>query len=151
MSVRLWWKFSPNLMMPVPMIATFPPIPFMTVSLAGRPAAVSSDLAASGWSLPRPLGGEQALNSVGQSGPMSDPARGAMRAMLLRGQAPIAGAPLVAAALPVPEPGPGEVRVRVAACAICRTDLHVIEGDLPPRRMPIVPGHQAVGRVDALG
>ena len=74
-----------------------------------------------------------------------------MRAMLLRAQAPIATAPLGATALPTPEPGPGELRVRVRACATCRTDLHVIEGDLTPRRLPLVPGHQAVGEVEALG
>jgi len=59
--------------------------------------------------------------------------------------------PLEACDLPVPEPGPGEVRVRVTACGICRTDLHVIEEDLPPVRRPIVPGHQIVGVVDTLG
>src|SRR5262252_1427272 len=75
----------------------------------------------------------------------------AMRAMVLRGQAPIERAPLVGADLPSPEPGPFEVRVRIRACATCRTDLHVIEGDLPPRRLPLVPGHQIVGTVDALG
>src|SRR5512134_1233295 len=74
-----------------------------------------------------------------------------MRAMLLRAQAPIASDPLAAADLPLPEPGPGEVRVRVRACAACRTDLHVIEGELPPRRMPIIPGHQVVGTVEGLG
>ncbi len=74
-----------------------------------------------------------------------------MRAMLLRAQAPIASAPLGATALPTPEPGPGELRVRVRACATCRTDLHVIEGDLAPRRLPLIPGHQAVGEVEALG
>jgi propanol-preferring alcohol dehydrogenase len=71
-----------------------------------------------------------------------------MLAMLLRGQAPIATAPLRAAELPVPEPAPGEIRVRVRACATCRTDLHVIEGDLPARRLPLIPGHQAVGILD---
>src|SRR5262245_44151361 len=74
-----------------------------------------------------------------------------MRAMRLAGQAPIATSPLVLADVRLPEPGPGEIRVRVAACPTCRTDLHVIEGDLPPRRLPLVPGHQVVGRVDALG
>jgi propanol-preferring alcohol dehydrogenase len=53
--------------------------------------------------------------------------------------------------LPDPIPGGREVRVRVECCAICRTDLHVIEGDLPPQRMPIIPGHQAVGIIDQLG
>ncbi len=74
-----------------------------------------------------------------------------MRAMLLERQAPIAEAPLALRELPDPEPGPGEVRVRVRACGLCRTDLHVIEGDLPPRRLPLVPGHQIVGIVDRLG
>jgi len=74
-----------------------------------------------------------------------------MRSMLLGSQAPISSAPLVASALPLPEPGRRELRVRVRACATCRTDLHVIEGDLSPRRLPLVPGHQVVGVVDALG
>ncbi|MEK7443913.1 MAG: zinc-dependent alcohol dehydrogenase family protein [candidate division NC10 bacterium] len=74
-----------------------------------------------------------------------------MRAMLLAAQAPVASSPLALTELPLPEPGPGEVRVRIRACATCRTDLHIIEGDLPPRRMPVVPGHQAVGVVDAVG
>ena len=74
-----------------------------------------------------------------------------MRAMVVSVQRPIADAPLEATELPVPDPAPGEVRVRVRACATCRTDLHVIEGDLPPRRLPIVPGHQVVGVVDAAG
>jgi propanol-preferring alcohol dehydrogenase len=74
-----------------------------------------------------------------------------MRAMLLHRQGPITGAPLVPAEVPVPAPGPGEVRVRIHCCAVCRTDLHVVEGDLAPRRLPIVPGHQAVGVVEALG
>ncbi|HJV60754.1 MAG TPA: zinc-dependent alcohol dehydrogenase family protein [Albitalea sp.] len=52
---------------------------------------------------------------------------------------------------PDPSPGPGEVRLRVEACAVCRTDLHVVDGDLPLPRLPIVPGHEIVGRVDLLG
>jgi propanol-preferring alcohol dehydrogenase len=71
--------------------------------------------------------------------------------MLLRRPGPIGTHPLVAAAVPDPEPGPGEIRVRVRVCAICRTDLHVIEGELPSRRLPLVPGHQVVGTVEALG
>src|SRR4051812_18974545 len=67
------------------------------------------------------------------------------------GVAPIDSAPLRAVTRPDPEPGPGEVRVRVRVCAICRTDLHVIEGDLPAVKRPIIPGHQVVGIVDALG
>lgn len=52
---------------------------------------------------------------------------------------------------PDPEPGPGQVRLRVCACGVCRTDLHVVDGDLPQRRRPIVPGHEVVGRVEAVG
>ncbi|MGE3841182.1 MAG: zinc-dependent alcohol dehydrogenase family protein [Vicinamibacterales bacterium] len=53
--------------------------------------------------------------------------------------------------LPVPDPGPGELLVRVEACGVCRTDLHVIDGDLPFPGHPVVPGHEIVGRVSALG
>ena len=74
-----------------------------------------------------------------------------MRALRLARQAPIDAQPLVATELPDPEPGPRELRVRVTVCGICRTDLHVIEGDLPPVRMPIIPGHQVVGVVDRVG
>lgn len=74
-----------------------------------------------------------------------------MRAMALHRQAPIHRRPLAREHRPVPEPGPGEVLVRVAACGICRTDLHVVEGDLPLVTTPIVPGHQVVGRVERLG
>jgi len=71
--------------------------------------------------------------------------------MTLRRQAPIDSRPLERVELPDPEPRPGEVRVRVRASAICRTDLHVIEGDLAPHCLPLVPGHQVVGIVDRLG
>ena len=64
---------------------------------------------------------------------------------------PLASHPLGAADLPVPQPGPGEVRVRVSVCGVCRTDLHVAEGDLEPHRSPVVPGHEVVGVVDELG
>ena len=74
-----------------------------------------------------------------------------MHAMTLRHQGPISSHPLERVELPDPEPRRSEILVRVRACAICRTDLHVIEGDLPPRRLPLVPGHQAVGIVDRLG
>src|SRR5690349_16282054 len=53
--------------------------------------------------------------------------------------------------LPRPEPEATQVRVRVAACGVCRTDLHVIDGDLPDPSIPIVPGHEIVGRIDACG
>jgi alcohol dehydrogenase, propanol-preferring len=59
--------------------------------------------------------------------------------------------PLVRVERPVPEPGPGEVRVRVRACGVCRTDLHLTEGDLEPRRPRVTPGHEVVGVVDRLG
>ncbi|HUF83506.1 MAG TPA: zinc-dependent alcohol dehydrogenase family protein [Acidimicrobiia bacterium] len=74
-----------------------------------------------------------------------------MRAQVLERAAPIGTAPLVLEERAEPRPGPGEVRVRVSACACCRTDLHVVEGDLELPRLPIVPGHQVVGVVDALG
>ncbi|MGD9893471.1 MAG: zinc-dependent alcohol dehydrogenase family protein [Dehalococcoidia bacterium] len=74
-----------------------------------------------------------------------------MRAWLLDRPAPIAARPLRLTEIPQPEPGPGEIRVRVNANALCRTDLHVIEGDLPSHRHPLVPGHQIAGTVDALG
>ena len=50
-----------------------------------------------------------------------------------------------------PSPGPGQVRVRVEACGVCRTDLHVVDGELPNPKLPIVPGHEIVGRIDAVG
>jgi propanol-preferring alcohol dehydrogenase len=71
--------------------------------------------------------------------------------MLLRAQAPVTSAPLEPAEMTLPEPGPGEIRVRLRCCATCRTDLHVIEGDLAPRRLPLVPGHQGVGLVETRG
>jgi propanol-preferring alcohol dehydrogenase len=74
-----------------------------------------------------------------------------MRAMLLERGGPIEDRPLALVELPDPVPGAGEVRVAIAACGVCRTDLHVIEEDLPPARRPLVPGHMIVGRVDMLG
>src|ERR671934_36087 len=71
--------------------------------------------------------------------------------MVLRRPAPARVGPLEAAELPDPEPGRGELVLEVAACAICRTDLQLAEGDLAARRLPIVLGHQAVGRVAAIG
>jgi alcohol dehydrogenase, propanol-preferring len=74
-----------------------------------------------------------------------------MKAMLLEQIAPIDNSPLKLVDLPMPEPKQGEIRIKVRCCAICRTDLHVIEGDLPKQKLPIVPGHQIVGTVDGLG
>ena len=64
---------------------------------------------------------------------------------------PIDSGPLAAVDRPVPEPAPGQVRIRVSACGVCRTDLHLAEGDLAPRRPGVVPGHEVVGVVDAMG
>jgi len=61
------------------------------------------------------------------------------------------GRPLVLADVAVPEAGPGQLRVRVLTCGICRTDLHVVDGDLPHPKRPLIPGHQIVGVVDQLG
>ncbi len=74
-----------------------------------------------------------------------------MRAWQVRDPAPMAQQPLRLAELDDPEPGPGEVRVRVVACGVCRTDLHLAEGDLAPHRPNTVPGHEVVGIVDRLG
>jgi propanol-preferring alcohol dehydrogenase len=74
-----------------------------------------------------------------------------MRAVELRAPAPISSEPLRLVERDLPDPRPGEVRVRVHACGCCRTDLHVVEGDLELPRLPVVPGHQAVGTIDALG
>ena len=53
--------------------------------------------------------------------------------------------------LPERQPGPGEIRVKVAACGVCRTDLHVVDGELPDPMVPIIPGHEIIGRIDAIG
>lgn len=70
-----------------------------------------------------------------------------MRAMVLRA----VGRPLVPETRPDPVPGPGEIRVRVEACGVCRTDLHVVDGDLTEPKLPVIPGHEIVGIVDAQG
>ena len=74
-----------------------------------------------------------------------------MQAWAVGRPGPIAGGPLVRVRRPMPEPEPGEIRVRVRACGVCRTDLHLVEGDLPPHRPGVIPGHEIVGEVDALG
>jgi propanol-preferring alcohol dehydrogenase len=74
-----------------------------------------------------------------------------MHAMVLEANAPIDSDPLQWVECPAPEPGPGQVRISVRCCGICRTDLHVIEGDLPARKLPLIPGHQIVGVVEAAG
>jgi alcohol dehydrogenase, propanol-preferring len=70
-----------------------------------------------------------------------------MRAMVLERP----GTPLIGRERPVPTPGPGEILVEVAACGVCRTDLHVVDGELADPKLPIVPGHEIVGRVAAIG
>lgn len=61
------------------------------------------------------------------------------------------GAALEWTELPERSPGPGQIRVRVAACGVCRTDLHVVDGELPDPKLPIIPGHEIIGRIDAIG
>src|SRR5437870_9785012 len=70
-----------------------------------------------------------------------------MRAMLLRA----AGVPLEEAELPTPVPGAGQVRIRVHVCGVCRTDLHIVDGELKEPKLPLVIGHQIVGVVEELG
>lgn len=70
-----------------------------------------------------------------------------MRAMVLERP----GEPLVMRERPLPAPGPGEILIEVAACGVCRTDLHVVDGELAESKLPIVPGHEIVGRVAAIG
>jgi propanol-preferring alcohol dehydrogenase len=70
-----------------------------------------------------------------------------MQAMVLRR----AGGSLEWTELPEPEPGPGEIRLQISACGVCRTDLHVLDGELPDPALPLIPGHEIVGRIDALG
>jgi propanol-preferring alcohol dehydrogenase len=74
-----------------------------------------------------------------------------MTAMVLDRPADVSASPLVRRAQAVPEPGPQQVRVRVRVCGVCRTDLHVVEGELPDAKVPIIPGHQVVGLVDRVG
>jgi alcohol dehydrogenase, propanol-preferring len=70
-----------------------------------------------------------------------------MRAMVLANP----GQPLVLRDLPDPVPAPGQLQIRVSVCAVCRTDLHVIDGELPDPKLPLIPGHEIVGRVESLG
>jgi propanol-preferring alcohol dehydrogenase len=74
-----------------------------------------------------------------------------MKAMVLMANAPIEESPLHLENRDAPMPGTREIRVRVRACGICRTDLHVVEGDLPLLTSPVIPGHQIIGVVDQLG
>lgn len=74
-----------------------------------------------------------------------------MKACVLRASARVETNPLEFAEVAIPEPGEGEVLVRVHACGVCRTDLHIVEGELPARRSPVIPGHQVAGVVEKLG
>lgn len=74
-----------------------------------------------------------------------------MKAMILQGPRPAEQNPLTLADWPQPEPAAGQVRLRVQVCGVCHTDLHLTEGEIALPKLPIVPGHQIVGRVDALG
>jgi len=74
-----------------------------------------------------------------------------MRAQLLAEPAPIESRPLDLMDHPDPEPSSGEIRVRIEACAVCRTDLHLIEEDIHPAKLPVIPGHQIVGTVEQTG
>jgi propanol-preferring alcohol dehydrogenase len=74
-----------------------------------------------------------------------------MNSMMLQEPKPVESNPLVPADLPAPEPAPNQVRLQVQVCGVCHTDLHLVEGEIPLPKLPIVPGHQIVARVDALG
>jgi propanol-preferring alcohol dehydrogenase len=71
--------------------------------------------------------------------------------MVLERSADVGTSPLQLRDVPAPEPGPGQVRVKVRVCGVCRTDLHVVEGDLPKAKHPIIPGHETVGIADKIG
>jgi alcohol dehydrogenase, propanol-preferring len=77
--------------------------------------------------------------------------QGVMKAMVLERPGDVSGKPLQLKNLPIPEPAAGEVRVRVRACGVCRTDLHIVEGELPSARPSVIPGHEVVGIVDRTG
>jgi propanol-preferring alcohol dehydrogenase len=72
-----------------------------------------------------------------------------MKAAVLTSPQPVSKRPLQIADVPDPQPGPGQVLLRVRACGVCRTDLHIVEGELPPKQPHIIPGHQIVGEVVA--
>jgi len=71
--------------------------------------------------------------------------------MVLTEAGDVGSEPLALSELPAPEPGPDEVRVRVEVCGVCRTDLHIVEGELPAAKRPVIPGHEVAGYVDRVG
>jgi propanol-preferring alcohol dehydrogenase len=74
-----------------------------------------------------------------------------MRAMVLEQPDKLENLPLRSKAVAVPEPGSDEVRIKVNVCGVCRTDLHIVEGELPAHKMPVIPGHQVIGTIDRVG
>jgi propanol-preferring alcohol dehydrogenase len=74
-----------------------------------------------------------------------------MRAMCCENPRPIHQNPLALVEVPAPEPAAHEIRLQIQVCGICHTDLHVVEGDLPPQKQPVIPGHQIIGVVEAIG
>src|SRR5574341_853412 len=74
-----------------------------------------------------------------------------MRAMPCQTPRPVEESPLALVEMPLPKPKANEIRLRVRACGVCHTDLHVVEGELPPQKQPVIPGHQIVGVVEAVG
>ena len=108
--------------------------------------------APTGASPARPDAPRGGLTGPGRPGRRSGSNVPGMRAWHVEAPGPVTGHPLrLSTADDVPEPGPGELLLRVLACGVCRTDLHVIEGDLPPQRPGVTPGHQVVGDIRALG
>ena len=131
----------------------------------GRPPSEDAPRSAAGRPIPQgPVGRPVRLidpsprSSADRASPSggvcagSSPAEGArVKAWVVSTPGPIDGGPLGLVDRPPPTPGPHEVRVRVLVCGVCRTDLHVAEGDLPVRRPGVVPGHEVVGVVDRVG
>jgi len=74
-----------------------------------------------------------------------------MKAMLLRNPAPVETNPLEYVDIETPSPGNEEVLIKISKCGVCRTDLHIVEGELPPVKLPLIPGHQVIGRVVEVG
>lgn len=74
-----------------------------------------------------------------------------VKAMVLARPAEVTQAPLALREQQEPDPGPAEILIRVSCCGVCHTDLHIVEGQLPPKRLPVIPGHQVVGQVDRVG
>ena len=74
-----------------------------------------------------------------------------MKAMVLNTAGPVAYNSLRLVEIPRPEPGREEVLIKVKACGVCHTDLHIVEGEIPHMKLPIIPGHQVVGEIETLG